>query len=73
MGWDERIARATRLLCQAALMTEPVLYVGYLATLNQVDAFAPGADGAPEARACDEVETSTAARPAVASRTLAWR
>lgn len=73
MGWDERIARAARLLCQAALMSEPWLYVGYLATLNQVDVVAPSADGASDARACDEVGTSTAARSAVASRKLAWR
>lgn len=73
MGWDKRIVRATRLLCQAALMSEPVLYVGYLATLNQVDAVAPSADGAADPRGCDEVGASTAARAGVASRTLAWR
>jgi hypothetical protein len=73
MGWDERIARATGLLCQAALMSEPVLYVGYQATLHQVDVVAPSADGGSDARGCDEVGTSAAARSAVASRKLAWR
>ncbi len=73
MGWDERIARATRLLCQAALMSEPALYVGYLATLHQVDAVAPSAVGASAARAGGEVGTPTAARSAVASSKLAWR
>ena len=73
MGWNRRIAHAMRLLCQAALMSEPVLYVGYLATLNQVDVVAPTADCASDAPACDDAGTSTAARAAVASRTLAWR
>lgn len=73
MGWNKRIAHATRLLCQAALMSEPVLYVGYLATLNRVDLVAPSAGCASDAPACDEAGTSTAARPAVASGKLAWR
>jgi hypothetical protein len=73
MGWDERIARATRLLCQGALMSEPLLYVGYLATLNQVEVAPPSADAGSDARACDEVGTSTAPRSAVTPRKLAWR
>jgi hypothetical protein len=73
MAWDERIAHATRLLCQAALMSEPMLYVGYLATLNQVDDVAPSAAGGSDARACDEVGRSTAARSTIASGKLAWR
>jgi hypothetical protein len=73
MGWDKRVARATRLVCQAALMTDPVLYAGHLASLDNIDVVAPHADRASDARAGDEVGTSTAARPPGASRTLAWR
>jgi hypothetical protein len=73
MAWDERIAHATRLLCQAALMSEPMLYVGYLATLNQVDVVPPSADAASDERVCDEVGTSTVPRSAVTPRKLAWR
>jgi hypothetical protein len=73
MGWEKRIARAARLLSQGALMSEPLLYVGYLATLNQVDVVPPSADPGSDERVCDEVGTSTVPRSAVTPRKLAWR
>jgi hypothetical protein len=73
MGWVERIARATRPLCQAAVLSEPTLHVGYLATLREIDDFAPSAAVASDARGRDEVGTSSAPRSTVPSGRLAWR
>lgn len=73
MAWDERIARATRLLCHGALMTEPLLHVGYLAALNQIEVIPPRADAGSDTPMCDELGNSTAPRSAVTPPKLAWR
>jgi hypothetical protein len=75
MGWDRRIASAARLVCQAALMSEPTVFVGSLATLRHVDVdvVAPGVAAAGDAQVRQQVSTPIAARSAVASPSLAWR
>ncbi|MEO8898360.1 MAG: hypothetical protein ABI473_06670 [Candidatus Dormibacter sp.] len=73
MGWDERIAQAARLVCQAAVMSEPTLCAGYLATLREIDVAGSSAPLSSNPRLRDDAGTSTARRSALPPRWLAWR